>query len=242
MRKIALVLSICGGCAALIASLLIATQVIHNRMRLLAVGGEVLLGLVGISAVALAARAPALAALLQLGIAFLLFGLGPNIQTGIVWLPATALFTASGVLLFFSVPRRGWSLFGVARGLGTLLATFFLVMGISELASGLGPTGHPVRDFFILWPTYPLVIGPLLGWLGTRWSAVGGALLVGYFLWFAAWLVRSGNSGGALGQGGSLLFLSLWALVGVAYLWEWWRHRPHRQAHPGTNAAHAAPR
>jgi hypothetical protein len=239
MRKTALWLSICGGCATLGAALLVATQVIPNHMSMLAVGGEVLLGLAGIAAVALAARTPTLAALLQLGIALLLFGLGPTIQVGIAWLPATALFIASAVLVFFSVPHRGWSLFGVARGVGTLLAAFYLVMGVGELAAGLGPTGHFFADLIEFWPTYPLVIAPLLGWLGGRWIAVGGLLLLGEYAYWIGLALWSGDPGGSGGWGGTLLFIGLWLLVGVVYLWEWWRHRPHGESRPGTNAAPA---
>ncbi len=240
MRKIARSLSILGGLAAIIAALLIATRAIPNHMSTPAVGGEILLALAGTAAVALAARTPTLAALLQLGIGLLLFGLGPNIQIGIVWLPATALFIASAVLLFFSVPHRGWSLFGGARGVGTLLAGFFLVMGIGELAAGLGPSGHPLKDFFIMWPTYALVVGPLLGWLGGRWVAVGGISLLAEFLYFVCLAIWSDYPGGGWGWGGTLLFIGLWALVGVVYLREWWRQRPHREPHAGASAPRAA--
>lgn len=240
MRKTALWFSICGECAALIAALLVATQVIPNHMNPLAVGGAVLLGLACTAAFALAARAPTLAALLQLVLVFLLFGLAPNIQTGIAWVPATALFLASAVLLFFSVPHRGWSLFGVGRVVGTLLAGFFLVMGISELAAGLGPTGHFFTDLIQFWPIYPLFFGPLLGWLGRQWAAVGGVLLLGEFLLFIGMAIRSSDPGGVWGWGGTLLFIGLWALVGLAYLYEWWRHRPHQEPRAGTGAPHAA--
>ena len=53
MRKVALVLSLCGGGATLIAALLLAMQAIPNHMNMLAIGGEVLLGL-ACTAVALA--------------------------------------------------------------------------------------------------------------------------------------------------------------------------------------------
>ena len=239
MRKIAGSLSILGGLAAIIAAVLVATQAIPNHMSTPAVGGEILLALAGTAAVALAARSPTLAAMLQLVLALLLFGLGPNIQIGIFWLPATALFIASAVLLFFSVPNRGWSLFHVARAVGTLLAGFDLVMGSGELAAGLGPTGHPLKDFFIMWPTYPLVVGPLLGWLGGRWLAVGGISLLGEYLYFVGLAIWSDDPGGVWGRGGTLLFIGLWALVGVVYLREW-RQRPHREPHGGASAPHAA--
>lgn len=240
MYRIARSLSILGGLAAIIAALLVATQAIPNHMSTPAVGGEILLALAGTAAFTLAARSPTLAAVVQLVLALLLFGLGPNIQTGIVWLPATALFIASAVLLFFSVPHRGWSLFGVARGVGTLLAGFFLVMGIGELAAGLGPTGHPLKDFSIMWPTYPLFVGPLLGWLGGRWVAVGGISLLAEFLYFVGLAIWSGNPGGVWGWAGTLLFIGLWALVGVVYLREWWRQQPHREPHAGASAPRAA--
>lgn len=242
MRKTALVLSLCGGGATLIAALLLAMQAIPNHMHLWAIGGEVLLGLACTAAVALATRNPTLAAVLQLTLALLLFGLAPNIQTGVAWLPATALFIASAALVFFSVPHRDWSLFGVARAVGTLLAGFFLVMGISELAEGLGPTGHFFADLIRFWPTYPLVIGPLLGWLGGRWVAVGGVLLIGEYGYWIGLALWSGDPGGAGGWGVTLLFIGLWLLVGVVYVWEWWRHRPQREMRASTSVPDAATR
>lgn len=244
MRKIALNLSILGGLAAIIGGLLVATHAVPHAMSTLVVGlvvgGKILLALAGIAAVALAARSPTLAALLQIGIAFVIFGVSPNAQVAIAWLPAMALVTASAMLLLCTVPREHWSLFGVARGVGTLLAAFFLFMGIGELAAGLGPSGHFLKDLLQFWPTYPLTIGPLLGWLGRRWAAVGGVLLLGEFLWFVSMALGSGDPGGAWGWGGALLFDGLWALVGMVYLWEWWRHRPHPQPHAGTGNPRAA--
>ena len=236
MRKVAFASSVLGASAAVVGGLyaLYAHNDIHTVVDTVGAIAAVLLAVACATTFPVIARVPARAALLHFGVAI------ASLWIGTAGLPATALFTVSAILLLCTVPRRDWSLFGIARGVGTLLATFFLFMGISELASGLGPTGHPIRDIFILWPTYPLVVGPLLGWFGRRWAAVGGVLLVGYFLWFAVWLVRSGNSGGALGQSGSLLFLSLWALVGVTYVWEWWRHRPHQGSHPHARTSRAA--
>ena len=245
MHRIALWLSIGGGCAALIAALLVM-QVIPHTMSLLAVGlmvgGKILLALAGIAAVALAARNPTLVALLQIAIAFVIFGVSPNGQVAIAWLPAMALFIASAIVLLCTVPRENWSLVGVARGVGTLLAAFFLCVGIGELAAGLGPTGHFFRDLIQFWPTYPLVIGPLLGWLGRRWAAVGGVLLIGEFVYMIGQALWSNYPGGAWGWGGTLLFDGLWLLVGMVYLREWWRHRPHWETQADTGAPHAAMR
>ncbi len=58
MRKTALRLSLCGGCATLIAAVLAATHAVSYHFSPLPVGGEVLLGLASTAAVALATRTP----------------------------------------------------------------------------------------------------------------------------------------------------------------------------------------
>lgn len=77
-RKTALWLSLCGGCATLIAALLTVTHASTYHISLLAFGAEVLLGLACTATIALATRRPTLAAALQLVLALPYFGLTPK--------------------------------------------------------------------------------------------------------------------------------------------------------------------